>query len=57
MCRSREVKFVRSDLGIVHWSEVLIKDYKLEKSDAPNTPVTAEITFEPADYDELTLTV
>lgn len=57
MCRSHEVRFYRSDLGVVHWSEVLVKDYKLDESDAPNSPVTAEITFEPADYDELTLTV
>lgn len=52
MVRSRLIRLYR---GLTdEWVTVLVKSYKLVKSNEPNTPQAAQITFVPAAYDDKT---
>ena len=52
LCRSRKVKLYRGwKLG---WVSVLVNDYKMPKSNNPNSPRTAELTLIPEAYDDIT---
>jgi len=54
LCRSRKVEMydpytVAGNTTYSSWSEVLVKEYKLEQSDSPNTPISLELTLQYAD--------
>ncbi len=54
LCRSRKVEMydpytVAGNTTYSIWSEVKIKEYKLEQSDNPNTPISLEMTLQYAD--------
>ena len=53
LCRSRKVEindpFKSGSITYDTWNEVLIKEYKLEESDNPNTPISIELTLQYAD--------
>lgn len=53
MCRSRKVEmndpYKSGSATYDTWNEVLIKEYKLEESDSPNTPISLELTLQYAD--------
>lgn len=54
LCRSRKVEMydpytVAGNSTFSTWSEVLVKEYKLEQSDSPNTPISLELTLQYAD--------
>ena len=54
LCRSRKVEMydpytVAGNTTYSGWSEVRVKEYKLEQSDSPNTPISLEMTLQYAD--------
>lgn len=53
LCRSREVRMYRNLTE--GWIDMLVKDYKLPKSNNPNTPRTAELTLVPRAYEDNTV--
>ncbi len=52
LCRSRKVRMYRNMKE--GWVSVLVDDYKMPKSDNPNSPRVAELTLVPEDYDDVT---